>query len=109
MREGIRQNAYRYVDAAARNRENQLRPPSPLCPVVTRHTHLSNSDHVLAFRAEKFALACRKPRRSPAVIRYPRTERTNARSHRETRFEFEGMRRVEKYAKANCPAPRLSQ
>jgi hypothetical protein len=34
-REGVRQNAYRYVAAAARNRENQLRPPSSLCPVVT--------------------------------------------------------------------------
>jgi hypothetical protein len=35
-REGVRQNAYRCVAVAARNRENQLRPPSPLCPVITR-------------------------------------------------------------------------
>ena len=37
-REGVRQNAYRCVVVAARNRENQLRPPSPLCPVVTRRS-----------------------------------------------------------------------
>lgn len=37
-REGVRQNAYRCVAVAARNRENRLRPPSPLCPVVTRRS-----------------------------------------------------------------------
>jgi hypothetical protein len=42
-REGVRSNAYQYVVAAARNRENQLRPPSPLCPVVTRHSLLQLS------------------------------------------------------------------
>jgi hypothetical protein len=35
-REGVRRNAYRCVAVAARNRENQLRPPSPLGPVATR-------------------------------------------------------------------------
>jgi hypothetical protein len=39
-REGVRRNACLCVDAAARNRENRLRPPSPLCPVVTRRPQL---------------------------------------------------------------------
>src|SRR5262245_34024276 len=39
-REGVRRNACLCVDAAARNRENKLRPPSPLCPVVTRRPQL---------------------------------------------------------------------
>ena len=36
-RERVRQNAYRCVGVAARNRQNQLRPSSLLRPVVTRH------------------------------------------------------------------------
>ena len=35
-RERVRQNAYRCVGAAARNRQKRLRPSSPLRPVVTR-------------------------------------------------------------------------
>jgi len=35
-RERVRQNAYLCVGAAARNRQNQLRPSSPLRPVGTR-------------------------------------------------------------------------
>ena len=35
-REEVGRNAYQCVAAAARNRENKLRPPSPLCPVDTR-------------------------------------------------------------------------
>jgi hypothetical protein len=35
-RQQVRRNAYRCVDIAAGNRQNQLRPSSPLWPVVTR-------------------------------------------------------------------------
>ena len=37
-------DAYRCVDAAARNRQNQLRPTSPLRPVVTRRVRMQTHD-----------------------------------------------------------------
>ena len=42
-------DAYRCVGAAARNRQNQLRPSSPLRPVVTRRVREENAAKVSRF------------------------------------------------------------
>jgi hypothetical protein len=52
-RERIRQNAYRCVDIAARNRQNQLRPSSPFWPVVTRRMQPITSDIAISSPAER--------------------------------------------------------
>ena len=43
-REQVRRHAYQCVVAAARNRQNQLRPSSPLWPVVTRRVRSVTRD-----------------------------------------------------------------
>ena len=45
-RERVRQNAYRCVGAAARNRQRKLRPSSPLRPVVTRRMRKGNTQRL---------------------------------------------------------------
>jgi hypothetical protein len=52
-RERIRQNAYRCVDIAARNRQNQLRPSSPFWPIVTRRMPRITSDIAISSAAER--------------------------------------------------------
>ena len=63
-REGVRRNAYRCVDVVARNRENQLRPPSPLCPVVTRRAPPN------AFPSMKFQLRAYRSASAKAYSRF---------------------------------------
>jgi hypothetical protein len=55
--ERVRRYAYRCVDAAVRNRQNRLRPSSPLWPVATRRVHSANSDLTYWFTPNKAHLS----------------------------------------------------
>ena len=48
---GLGVSAYRRVGVAVRNRQNQLRPPSPLRPVVPRRARVNGLGCVLFHRA----------------------------------------------------------
>src|SRR5665647_3160390 len=72
---GLDVDAYRCVGVAARNRQNELRPTSPLRPVVTRRELSVNAGNKLSFL---------QTQQSQTYFRHPEVRTRGARGPRRT-------------------------